>query len=120
MAKKTKTPERDSLDIAQELLEIRQLKNKLIAQDKSLTDMLKARLKEGDEGQDLFELQHSPTLSITDPKLALAWAQKNYPHIVTVDMKSARAILQREFKLPEGFEVIENYRLVVTGVAEEE
>jgi len=116
MARKTKKiHERDTLDIAQELLALRRQKNDAAAVERVLADELKRRLKEGDASQNLFEIDIARTLKITDRDKAVAWAQAKYPHIITVDAKAARTILQREFSLPDGFTVSESERLVQVG-----
>lgn len=122
MAGKTKKgAQKSTLDIASELLEVRQLKNKYTLIDKALTTELKTRLKDGDDSQDYFEITTARAIEITDQSKAVAWAQEKYPHILTVDTKAAKTILQRELTpLPEGFEVKETERLTQVGNNNEE
>lgn len=121
MAKKAKKESQSTLDIASELLEVRQLKNRYAEIDAKLTAELKARIREGDDSQDYFELKTYPDIKIVDATKAVEWAQKNYPHILTVDGKAAKAILKRALTpLPMGFEIKGVERLTQVGNNEEE
>ena len=122
MAKKPKKEApRSTIDIASELLEVRQLKARYVEVDAKLTAELKSRIKDGDDSQDFFELKTYPDIKIVDAAKAVIWAQKNYPHILTVDSKAAKAILKRALTpLPAGFETKEVERLTQVGSNEEE
>ncbi len=122
MAKKTKKIEvLDAREIATELFEIRREKNELLAVEKKLATQLKGLLKDGDDTQDLFEITIARSISIVDNEKAVKWAQKTYPHILTVDTKAAKMILQRALTpLPDGFEIKETERLTQVGHNEEE
>ncbi len=122
MAKKTKKTEvLDARDIATELYEVRRAKNELLQEEKKLSTQLKTLLKEGDDSQDLFEITIARSISITDNEKAVKWAEAKYPHILTVDTKAAKAILQRALTpLPDGFEVKETERLTQVGHNDEE
>jgi hypothetical protein len=119
--KKTKKEPRTTHSIASELLEVRQLKARYVEIDAKLTAELKALIRDGDDSQDFFELKSYPDIKIVDAAKAVVWAQKNYPHILTVDSKAAKAILKRVLTpLPAGFEVKEVERLTQVGTNEEE
>lgn len=120
MAKtKTKKEVPDIYDLAVELQEARHAKNEYTAIEKKLAAQLKARMNDG-EKQDIFEFEVSRKLTVTDQEKAVAWAQANYPHLVTVDTKNIKTILQRALTpLPEGFEIEETKRLVEVGGANE-
>lgn len=122
MAKKPKKTEEVSASaLAMQLYDIRKSKNELAAVDKKVSAQLKALIREGDKSQTLFEITTSHTLAITDQAKAVAWAQEHYAHIITVDTKAARTILQRSLTpLPEGFEIKDTESLVVVGGKDEE
>lgn len=114
--KKTKKKaERTTYEIAQELYEVRQHRNKLNTMEKKLADTLRTRIEEGDNEQDFFKITTSTTLKITDNAKALAWAKENYAHIITVDTKAADSILRPLLNLPEGFAYNEVKKLEAVG-----
>lgn len=120
-AKKAKKEPRSTFDIASELLEVRQLKNRYVEIDAKLTAELKTRIKDGDNDQDYFEIRTYPDIKIVNASKAVEWAQKNYPHLLTVDGKAARAILKRALTpLPAGFETKQVERLTQIGSNDEE
>lgn len=107
--------------LAMQLYDVRKSKNELLAVEKRLSTQLKALIKDGDTSQTLFEITTARTIEITDVTKAVAWAQQHYAHIITVDTKAAKAILQRSLApLPEGFAVKDTDRLVVVGATFEE
>ncbi len=119
MAKKKKAAPRSAFEIAQELLGVREEKNKLAAIDKALTTELKERIKAGEE-QDSFKIISENKLTIKDRDRVLEWAEKEAPHSITVDMKVARSIIMRQFTLPAGFEVKVSEKLVSMESSNEE
>ncbi len=121
MAKKAAPKEEPSAyEIATQLADVRREKNNLLDAEKHLTAKLKVLLKDGDDSQDLFEITIARSIAIVDAAKAVAWAQAKYPHILTVDTKAVKTILQRELSpLPEGFALKETERLTQVGHNEE-
>lgn len=118
---KKKAEEVSAGALAMQLYDVRKSKNELLAVEKRLSTQLKALIKDGDTSQTLFEIITARTIEITDVTKAVAWAQQHYAHIITVDTKAAKAILQRSLApLPEGFAVKDTDRLVVVGATFEE
>lgn len=118
--KKTNKPERSTLDIAQELSEVREEKNLLVGTEKLLSEQLKERIKRGDP-QNLFKLVKIPTLKITNNAEAVAWAAAAHPQLITVNTTDAKEVFRRSLlPLPEGFEMkeIEQLRSVKNGDAD--
>ena len=117
---KTKKTVRSAYEVAVELQAVRHNKSDLLALDKKLSTELKALMASGEQ-QDIFGYETSRSIEITDQEKAVAWAQAEYPHIITVDTKAAKSILQRSLlALPEGFEMKETQRLVELGGKNEE
>lgn len=107
MAKKIK---KTAAEIANELLEVRRLKNDLIKQDKTLSEALKKAIGKGEQ-QDVYKIRTDYALGVTDVNLALPWAIQH--NCVKVDVPAADSwIKNNRHAMPEGFAIIEVEKLV--------
>ena len=123
MAKKPK--EKTAADIASELLECRKAINEWKAIEKPLADALKERIKAGEQ-QDSFRITTAATFKVEDREVALAWAQKYAPAVITVDATAARKVFLGDIATgsmgsaeKNGFIFKETEKLVAVGESEE-
>jgi hypothetical protein len=110
---KKKKDLRDVNDIASELLEVRLQKAELATKDKLLSTALKTHPEF--KKQDLFEITSAVSIVMKDKEIALKWAQKHAPFLLTIDTKGAKQLFERDMKIAEGFESKLTDRLVQKG-----
>lgn len=122
--KTKKKVERSALDLATELLKIREEKKTIDTLEKTLTVSLKEAMhREGTRESGAYELSTARSLRVEDSAVAWEWARQNNCLVPEkVDTSRAKEILRHTFDDPSkfGFAVVESERLIAKGKPEEE
>jgi hypothetical protein len=89
------TTKETAQEIAGKLLDVRKDMADLRRVEKKLSTDLRKRMNDG-EDQDHFRFVPAIKFEIEDIALALKWAKKHAPHLLTVDTSAARVIFAQD------------------------